>query len=254
MNGSSSTTPWVRRALFAIAGICVAGGAFRAFVLIRRGEAPDQDVLLFFVAAVVAMLAESITKFSFAGLEFERLKQQVDEITDVAMTQGAAVRPGPATEPAQPAEAPTVKREHQPTLEERARGIEASVYSGNLGWEDDPVANRSATSRAEGATLEADVTPSATKAGVFKVDVRCVVPRRLLAEKRPRVAFFLHHMFPNRVRVLPVDGDTARLSLWSAGTFTIGALLPDGVWLTLDLADANLSALSRAQREAFLNG
>src|SRR5262245_42242252 len=81
MSGSTSsglTSPWVRRALFGIAAMCVVGGAFRAFVLIRGGEGPDQDVLLFLVAAVVAMLAESITKFSFAGLEFERLKQQVN--------------------------------------------------------------------------------------------------------------------------------------------------------------------------------
>jgi hypothetical protein len=255
-NSTGMTSPWVRRALFGIAGMCVVGGAFRAFVLIRAGEGPDQDVLLFLVAAVVSMLAESITKFSFAGLEFERLKQQVNEIADVAMTQGAAVRPEPAAKTTVLEDVPLgPTRGQDKSLEDLAREVEAAIYAGRLRWEDDPVGTRKpAPSSVEGARLEADVTPSKTKARVFKVDIRCIVPRRVLNEKSPRVAFFLHHTFANRVRVLKVEGDTARLSLWSAGTFTVGALLADGTWMTLDLAKADLGALSSSEREAFLNG
>jgi hypothetical protein len=260
MNASSTTSPaWLRPVLLAIAALCMIGGIARAYILIaRRGEGPDLDVLLFFVAAVVAMLADSISKFSFAGIEFERLKQQVDEIADVAMTQGAPVRtdPLPAASPTHARGTPTEARDvaDESRFEASARSIESAIYAGNLSWDRDPVADRKSGKAGDGARLEAEVTPSKTKANVFKIDVRCVVPRRVLSEKTPRVAFFLHHTFPNRVRVLPVEGDSARLSLWSKSTFTIGALLTDETWLTLDLADADLSALKPAQREAFLKG
>lgn len=68
-----------------------------------------------------------------------------------------------------------------------------------------------------------------------------------------RRVVFLHHTLPNRVRILPVDGRKVSLTMLSAGTFTIGALLPDRTFLKLDLSQAELSALSPQQRRTFIH-
>ena len=59
-----------------------------------------------------------------------------------------------------------------------------------------------------------------------------------------RVAFFLHHTFPERVRTVRLERRQASLVIISAGSFTVGALLPDGTFLSLDLTQADDKDLS----------
>ena len=74
---------WLRPLLFVVAGLCAGAGVFR---VIRLDGPPDRDVLFFFIAAVVVLLADSVTKFKFGDMEFERvqrLEERVQELADV---------------------------------------------------------------------------------------------------------------------------------------------------------------------------
>jgi hypothetical protein len=250
--GANEPSPgWLRFMLVAIAVLCLATGAYRVVAL--GEQPPDRDVLFFFLAAVVALLADSIKRPKFGEMEFERveaLEGRVEELAEVTRTD-AAVQAGGAPE-ATAVEVEGAQVSGGPTLEQRARALEAEIYKPPLRWEDDPLKDRApALPKASSSELAADVAPSRNYEGVFVIRVDLMVGRGVPLKADSRVAVFLHQTFPHWVRFLPLENRRASLTLLSRGAFTVGALLPDSSFLALDLVNADMSELSAQQQHMF---
>ncbi len=246
----------LRAALFVIAGLCLVGGVWRAVAI---DGPPDKDVLFFFLSAVAALLAESITKFKFAGLEFERevkdLTERVEEIADVTLAPAVGVRDTTRPSPGRAERAMTEGREPGAgsTLEDLVAARVRLVYKDDLAWEDDPVAEgQEHEPSKDGNELSADIAPSRNSLKAVRVDLHCRLSSDLRKADDTRVAFFLHHTFPNSVRYVDAESGQASVSLLAYGSFTAGALLSDGTWLTYDLTRADLGALDKRRRHYFM--
>ena len=140
-NKATETTPvespfWLRLILFVVSALCIGAGVFRMVKL----DAPDQEVLLFFLAAAVVLLADSIKKLKFGDLEVERvsrLEERVQELAEVSRAPEAAF----ASEPLAAAAgvAPSVPHVLKRPLEIRALELAQKIYHPPLRYEDDPV-------------------------------------------------------------------------------------------------------------------
>ena len=241
-----------RFAPYVISVLCLIGGAARLQTLWSKNKPPDQDVLLFFLAAAVVLLADSITKFKFGDMEFERtvetLQERVQELAEVSRDQQT-----PPGQTAGPSAGGRGAAGGAPDLAERARRLEAKIYAPPLSWSDDPVAKEGWPRTAKGSELSASVSPSSNYPDMFRVSVSLEVGSDVPIGEDPHVAILLHHTFRDRVRLLRLTGRSAQLTLLSRGCFTVGALLPDGTPLAVDLAQADLSALSERDRHIFVN-
>jgi hypothetical protein len=215
---------------------------------------PDRDVLFFFLAAVVILLADSIKKFKFGDMEFERvqlLEERVQELAAVSRTPTVALPPEPPSAASTDAglSLPSAVRQ---SLDVHARQLAEQIYKPPLRWEDDPVARQPGPSSANGTRLKATVSPSKNYDDSFRVAIDLEVGADVDLGNDERVAFFLHHSFPERVRLVALERRRASLVLIAGGSFTVGALLPDGMFLTLDLTKTNLDDLSSRQRRIFM--
>ena len=254
-----------------IAALCAAGGVSRMWLLARGGQPPDRDVLLFFLAAGVTLLAESVSRLKFGDFEVERVKEledRVEELAEVnrpaAMTESPIVpvrasAPSPTTAAvladAQESQIPPSDRPMLVDFDALVKVRQGEIYKTTLGWSDDPLLDKG-PSQQNGSVLSATVSPSANYANAFRIVISLVVSRSLMLPANPRVAFFLHHSFPDPVRIVPLEARRASLTIISAGSFTAGALLPDGTMLTLDLARSPLvdrSALTPERQQLFEN-
>jgi hypothetical protein len=233
-----------------VAALCASGGVFR---MVKLDGPPDRDVLFFFIAAVVVLLADSVKRFKFGDMEFERiqgLEERVQELADVSRTPAVALAAAPLTAAAGAVHTAAPVLTH--SLETEALALAERIYQPPLRWEDDPVARQSGSSSASSSTLKARVSPSKNYEDRFRVAIDLEVGADVDLGHDGRVAFFLHHTFPERMRLLPLEHRRASLVLISGGSFTVGALLPDGTFLVLDLTKANLDELSSSQRRIFL--
>jgi hypothetical protein len=243
----------VRFAYYLIASLCLIAGVIRLF----KSGPPDRDVLLFFLAAAVVLAADSVTRFKFGDLEIERsryetIKEQVQELAEVSRPQ-----PGPAVLQGAPPTQAKVPREVGDTeassLVREARELESKIYEVPLAWESDPAARLKAPATSDGSKLTAKVLTSSNYSDLFRVSVEAIIADSVSNKDDPRVAFFLHHTFPNRVRLVPIVKNSAQLTVISRGCFTVGALLPNGVVLALNLAQADLTGLSAREKHQFIS-
>lgn len=245
---------WLRPTLYGVAALCVWAGIFR---MVKLNEPPDRDVLLFFLAAAVVVLADTIKKFKFGDLEVERvqrLEERIQELAEVAEVHRARTLPlSVGSERAVAvAETHSVPQVTQ-SLETRASALAEQIYRSPLVWKTDPVARQRGDSSTNGTRLKAKVSPSKNYEDSFRVAIDLEVASETNLEGDERVALFLHHTFPERVRLLPLENRRASLTLISGGSFTVGALLPNGTFLALDLTKADLEELSNPQRRIFKN-
>lgn len=241
---------WLRPVLFVVAALCAGGGVLR---MMKLDGLPDRDVLLFFLAAAVVVLADTIKKFKFGDLEFERvqrLEERVQELAEVSKVSTAPRSVG-ALRTVTAGAALSAPQEVTQSLETRARALVDKIYKHPLRWEDDPVARQPGPSSTNGMRLTAKVSPSKNYEDRFRVAIDLEVAPEVDLGRDEKVAFFLHHSFPEKVRVVPLEHGRASLVLISGGSFTVGALLPDGTFLALDLTKADLDELSNGQRRTF---
>lgn len=240
---------WVRLSLMGLSALCAASGAARLYFQIKNADPPDQQVVLFLATAAALLLADSITHVKFAGVEIQRLKDRLDELADVAKPTAGKLAGGatPSTSAGSSGAAAAAK-----SFNERVHEYEQQLYGPGLRYMDDPVAALEASAAAGGNSLTAVVTSSKNYAQAFTVTIRVMLSRTHHGVQGAQVAFLLHHSFSARVRRIAVQANKASLTVLSLGTFTAGAVLPDGTPLKLNLAESDLSSLSPDQRLQFL--
>lgn len=259
MSGSRSSVLFTRFVLLFSALMCVIGGLSRVFIQ----RSPDREALFFFISAAAIVLAESVRKFKFGDMEIEReiesVKAQLKELAEVSR-EDVAVPVGPPMPMRADAAGPGAAEPQElqsATLEEMAEQLKQEIYRKNLSYWNDPVLEsepfRSAPATDDkGNRISSRIERSKVYPEMFLVSIEVHITDAARFGSERRIALFLHHTFRNCVRIIPIVGGIAHLELHSLGCFTVGALLPDGTRLALNLADADLHALPEADRRRFL--